>query len=142
MNNTPSPFTTSDAIRRYALAGRAVFTLVSKRTGTRFTYRVTRSTDDSPRHFVSVLTGPDQYTYLGTVFEKSRYEHGRKSTIGTDAPSAQAFDWFWNVSLAERQLGAVEVYHAGRCGRCGRELTTVESVTLGLGPVCATKEHR
>jgi hypothetical protein len=29
------------------------------------------------------------------------------------------------------------VYHEGRCGACGRRLTTPESISSGLGPVCA-----
>lgn len=27
-------------------------------------------------------------------------------------------------------------YHMGICGRCGRALTTPESITRGIGPVC------
>lgn len=29
------------------------------------------------------------------------------------------------------------VYHSGRCGSCGRELTTPESIRRGLGKKCA-----
>ena len=32
---------------------------------------------------------------------------------------------------------ALEVWHEGRCGRCGRKLTTPQSVETGFGPVCA-----
>ena len=45
-------------MRAFALAGNATFTLVSERTGQRFTFRV-RVSDDGRAHFVSVLTGPD-----------------------------------------------------------------------------------
>lgn len=31
------------------------------------------------------------------------------------------------------------MFHAGRCGRCGRLLTTPESIESGLGPDCITK---
>jgi hypothetical protein len=30
----------------------------------------------------------------------------------------------------------LEVWHEGRCGRCGRALTVPESVERGIGPEC------
>jgi UDP-N-acetylglucosamine 2-epimerase len=34
----------------------------------------------------------------------------------------------------------IEVFHMGACLRCGRALTTPESITRGLGPDCAERE--
>jgi hypothetical protein len=34
----------------------------------------------------------------------------------------------------------VEVWHEGHCMRCGRALTVPESISTGLGPVCAGRE--
>lgn len=31
---------------------------------------------------------------------------------------------------------SLEVWHEGRCGRCGRALTVPESIASGIGPVC------
>ena len=53
---------------QFALAGNARFTLVSKSTQARFTFKVKQSEDNATMHFVSVLTGPDNwsnYSYLG-----------------------------------------------------------------------------
>lgn len=134
--------------RDFALAGNARFTIVSTKTGARFTYRVRvnggapKEGDPPPKGpwFVSVLTGADNdgdFTYLGTMFLDGAYRHGRKSRIGQDAPSAQAFAWFWRQVQAGTLPATVEAWHEGRCGRCGRALTVPESIASGLGPVCA-----
>ena len=117
---------------RFMLAGNATFTIVSKKTGVRFTYKVKASKDV---HFVSLLTSPDEYTFLGTIFEGSKFVYGRRSLIAIDAPSVQAFTWFWQDVETPR----VDFFHAGKCGRCGRELTVPESIESGLGPECAKR---
>ena len=126
---------------RFLLAGNAHATFVSLVTETRFTYKVTladpRPGDTrAPPHFVSVLTGPDSYQYLGTIHGSKIYHHGAKSKIKEDAPSARAFAWVWQWLTAGLVPRTLEVYHEGRCGRCGRRLTTPESVTIGVGPEC------
>lgn len=131
----------AQSVKDFALAGRAIFTVVSKKTGSRFTYKI-RKSDDGKLHFVAVLTGPENtsdYTYLGTIFGERDYRHGRKSRIGFDAPSAKAFEWFWNQAVRFGKLDQVEIYHEGRCCRCGRALTVPESVAAGIGPECAGK---
>lgn len=125
----------------FVLAGRTIFTLVSSKTGQRFTFRVraprqdSRVDYDADVRFVDVLVGPDNssdYRYLGAI-RGGVFVVGRKSAVGADAPSAKAFAWFWSHVDDPR----VEVWHAGRCGRCGRQLTVPESVALGLGPECS-----
>jgi hypothetical protein len=138
--------------RQYLLSGNATATVVSRVTGMRYTYRVRRPKPMEPValgtrqlrrgeinlgvHFVSVLTGPENtssYTFLGTIFLGGAYHHSRKSPVNPDAPSARAFLWLW----AHLESDVVQVYHLGACGRCGRPLTTPESIERGLGPVCA-----
>lgn len=123
---------------KFLLAGNAVFTIRSRATGTRFTYKIAKRNSDSTFHLVSVLTGPNNgsdYTYLGVVLTNRVFIHSSKSLIGQDAPSAKAFQWFWDhvASLPE----SCEVWHEGRCGKCGRLLTDPTSIETGLGPVCA-----
>jgi hypothetical protein len=132
----------SAATVRFLLAGAAYVTFQSRRTGTRFTYRVSvaepRQGDDrAPPHFVSVLTAPDHYEYLGCIFDGRNYVHGRKSRISSEAPSAVAFGWVWARLVSGEMHPELGVWHEGRCGACGRRLTTPESISSGLGPVCA-----
>lgn len=126
----------------FALAGNAILTFVSMKTGTRFTYRIRlKEMDDGKKlRFVSVLSSPSEYTFLGTVFEDGTYRHGRRSSVGADAPSAIAFAWSWRWLSSSRLPPNAEVWHEGTCGRCGRPLTVPESIAAGIGPVCAGKE--
>lgn len=135
--------TAQDAMA-YILAGKATITLVSGKTGARFTYRISAAPDNSA-YFVGLLTGPDNstdYKYLGRI-SRGIFWLGRKvprpGDIARDAPSARAFDWAWR-QLAQGALPtALEIWHEGRCGRCGRKLTVPTSVAQGFGPECIGK---
>lgn len=127
--------------KNYILGGNATVTLVSRRTGDRFTYRVRRApprsgqTEEQLPYFVSVLTGPDNtrdYSYLGTIFPDGNFRLTKGSKISANAPSAKAWDWTWHNLDTDR----VEVWHEGICSRCGRPLTDPASVAAGLGPTC------
>lgn len=124
----------------FVMAGNAVFTVLNPATGNRFTYRVRAGKGEGAPHFVGVLTGPDNtadFSYLGCIFADGRFVVTSKSRISAGAPSAKAFAWTWGRLSAGRDLGPAEVWHEGRCGRCGRALTVPESIETGLGPVCA-----
>lgn len=136
----------------FMFAGNATLTVKSIKSGDRFTYRIKRPNPPKEgenagpvSHFVGVLTGPDNYqdyTYLGHIFRESRdYVHGRKSTIGVDAPSAIAWQWFYDTVIGTGRilLDRVEIWHEGRCGACNRKLTVPESIETGLGPECAAR---
>lgn len=128
-------------LTKFALGGNATFTATSRKTGTRFTYKVRQPRPETP-HFVKLLTGPDNetdYVFFGTIFPDGTFRHSPKSSIGPDSPSALAFAWIWkhrnDLALAEK----VEVHHEGRCCCCGRKLTVPESIESGIGPECAKK---
>lgn len=127
-------------IRQFMFAGNARFTLENKAKGTHLTYRV-RSLENKPGvSFVSVLNGPDNensYAFIGTIFDGKTYRPSPKSFASPEAPCQKAFSWFFNLLTSGASLPpALHVHHEGRCGRCGRTLTTPESVTSGFGPDC------
>jgi hypothetical protein len=128
---------------RFMLAGDAHVTIVSIRTGTRFTYRVAapKQGPSAAVRFVSVLTSPDTYTFLGTIFiqQQNRFAHSMKSPIGPDAPSVKAFAWVWRHLSTGIMPAQIEMWHEGKCGRCGRRLTTPTSIATGMGPECSKK---
>lgn len=130
--------------RAYALSGKATLTLEGR--SSRFTYRIEKTERAQvASHWVYVLNGPNNETdfkFLGGIETKhvhgqsaSVFYHSGKSRIGVEAPSAKAFEWFWRNIESDK----VRVYHSGQCGRCGRTLTTPESIRTGLGPVCAER---
>ena len=134
----------SERARAFITAGDAVFTLVSGKTGTRFTYHVAAAVSREV-FFVSLLTGPNNtrdFELLGVIFGGTMtFRSAKKSRISEDAKSFVAFDWTWRRLCAGAPLpNELEIWHEGKCGRCGRPLTTPESIALGLGPVCAEKD--
>jgi hypothetical protein len=151
------------AVREYIEAGAATLTVVSKTTGTRYTFKFARPAckPGEPPHarpiWVSLLSGPDNvgaYTFLGTCFPDVargdpvpvgtpfRYRHSIKSKAGADAPSVKALQWLLLTVYAAdparaSALHAAECWHEGRCGRCGRALTVPASIATGYGPECS-----
>ena len=93
------------------------------------------------------------------------YRHGRKSRVDEHAPSARGIAWFIRhissliklrreldnadmfaaglvqekVAKVEETLNKLHYHHEGRCGVCAKVLTVPESITAGIGPVCAAK---
>lgn len=136
-----SQLATAADVRAFMFAGNAILTLVSKSTGNRFTFKI-RQPEPSKPWFVTVLSGSDNeasYSFLGSIFADGSYRHGARSKIVHDAPSAQAFAWFHRQLARDAIPPTLEVWHEGRCGRCGRTLTVPESIARGIGPECATK---
>lgn len=124
--------------KKFVLAGNATFTLTSKKTGKRFTYKVRQPQPDKP-HFVSLLSGANNesdFNFLGTIFSDTAFVHGKRSRISRKAPSAMAFNWFWD-HINNLPEDKVEVHHEGKCCRCGRKLTVPSSIESGIGPECA-----
>ena len=83
--------------KSFILAGNAVFTLRSVKTGTRYTYVVSKD-DEKPLWFVGCLTGPDNtsdYTYLGGI-RGGRFSLTAKSKMKIDSLPVKAFNWTWN----------------------------------------------
>ena len=128
----------------YMVAGRATVTLVSKKSGKRFTYRIRQPEAGSDRRFVSLLNGPDNtsdYMYMGMLVTSEsglwRIRSTQASRVPESAPSYRAVAWALRRLSTGEMPEELEVWHHGRCGRCGRTLTVPESISSGLGPVCA-----
>ncbi len=135
------------AILAFMTAGKATVTFRSAESGVRFTYRIKfapkRQKSDPDTWFVMLLTGPDNsndYQYMGILRRDAngilQYIWTAKSRIGRDAPSVRGFVWALSQFAVDACPARLEVYHEGRCGRCGRKLTVPESVSTGFGPEC------
>lgn len=127
--------------RNYVLAGNATFTIRSTKTGERFTFKVQKGEPTAqypnPMTFVKVLVGPQNesdYRYIGAI-KATGFMTTSKSAFGMNTPCVKAFGWF----STHMESAAVEVWHTGKCGRCGRTLTVPESIETGIGPVCLEK---
>lgn len=132
-------------------AGKATMTIESKVTGKYFTFDFKRPKHDETKSselvkskdlpiWVSLKTNFDNAhgsMFIGTIFG-NRFFHGKKSRIGKDALSVRSFEyWFRSLILNKQEnLDLIELYHAGKCMKCGRKLTTPDSIEHGIGPVC------
>jgi len=123
----------------FLFSGKAFFTLVSRKTGTRYTYMLRRK-DGGDLFFAHTLTGPnnsDDYTYLGSYWP---YD-GRGLKAGRNGNASDVR--FKGLAYLLRKIKAgemphdAELWHEGRCGRCSRRLTDPASIARGLGPTCA-----
>ena len=131
----------NNQVASFILGGKAVFTVRNVVTGNRFTYKLTRKKNikegEEDVVFVKVLSRPDNssdYTFLGTVFGGKSYRHSKKSPFGSEVMSTKAIDWI--IRNMESLPNNIEVWHEGKCGRCGRKLTVPESIQSGFGPEC------
>ena len=120
--------------------GSATFTVVSEKTGTRFTYKIAGG-GEKP-FFVKLLTGSNNtsdYSYLGTIFDDgTKLVPKRNGSITSNAPSFKALSF--TIAMLNNGVefpSAFSLYHEGKCGKCGRKLTDPESIDRGIGPVCA-----
>ena len=123
----------TDALK-FIFAGNSTFTLLNSETENRFTYRVKKA-KDSNLFFLSVLTGSEQYSYLGTI-SNGNYKHGNKSNFTAGFQSEKVFSYVLNKLKTESLPECIEIWHEGKCGKCNRPLTVPSSIENGIGPEC------
>lgn len=136
-----------EQFKELLLMNRFKFTLVSRKTATRFTYKIsswnTNNYRDKKSYTVAVLTGTDNDNHFQTI----AYIHKEKDSmpqlhhayrrISKDAPSYKAFVWlFVNMLHTQKLSDSVIIYNSGKCAKCGRTLTDPLSIERGLGPEC------
>lgn len=124
-------------IDNFILAGNATFTIESSKSGKRYTYKIRQCQDNKKLYFVSLLRGSDNtsdYNYLGIIINNT-FKLTKKSRVTFNTPSVKVFNFFFQKRNKLEKVG-INIYHEGKCGKCGRKLTTPQSIKLGLGPVC------
>lgn len=130
--------------REFVLAGEAILT-VENPAGDHYTYQVLRS-EASEQYdecfFVRLLTGPDNtrdYSYIGMLDPKTgEVRRTAKSKLPDDAVPIRVIRWALRIVWRGGDLPeGYKIRHDGRCGKCGRRLTTPTALTLGIGPECA-----
>ncbi len=126
-----------DALK-FIFAGNSTVTFRNVDSGNRFTFKVKKSKNNDT-YFVSVLSGPENWTYLGTMCD-GKYKHGIKSTLREGVQCEKVFVYILNKLKTESLPECIEIWHKGKCGKCGRTLTTPESIKNGLGPECSKRK--
>jgi hypothetical protein len=155
-------FTNAKDVKTFALAGNAILTVSSAKTGARYTFRIAAPSEKTEKgglkrdttkelRFVSLLTGPDNtadYTYLGVIKGVPTLETGptfaltAKSKLPEYSDPVKAARYLCERVIRHPEAPmppGLEVRHEGKCGCCGRKLTVPESIDRGIGPECASK---
>lgn len=136
--------TNSKVAWEFLHGGRAHFTLRSRSSGTRYTYRVSRFRQ-SDRYFASTLYGGDNgkdYAYIGLVTDRGLVET-KNSKLSCEDPRIGALAWALKQIIHRPEIPEnLEFWHEGRCAACGRRLTVPESIASGFGPECSRKKMR
>ena len=133
----------SDSVE-FILAGDAHVTFKNTETGIRYTYNIVKSKGKNPVHFVKVMYGSDNngdYMYIGCIFDEKEFKHTKASRIKEDDVRFKGFAYVFSHLLKGDLNPKMEIWHEGRCGRCGRLLTVPESIETGFGPECASRMH-
>lgn len=121
--------------------GRAVFT-VSNPKGERYTYSI-RKPKGKDIYFAGLQNGGQPGSiYLG-IFDPNAMavKPTLKSAFPADSKVFKVLAWALRAVAAGTvpEEKGYAVQHEGRCCRCGKELTTPESIARGIGPECAKK---
>lgn len=120
----------------------APFTVRSKVTGKDYTFKVSQSKVNDMQ-FMHIKTERKylEFHYTG-YYWNGRLVRRNKETKKLEevkTPAAEAAAWLLR-QLEAGQFGkldaSVDIFHIGRCLRCGKKLTDSQSIELGFGPVC------
>jgi hypothetical protein len=141
----------------FFFGGKAIFTVENTQTNEHVTYKI-KITKPTPKfRFSSILlcqmTGTNNenhYSYVGKVNRSLWTERATQKVhaAGTvDLTKGSKFAdgsqqvirgrWIVDHIVNNKPIpDYLNVRHAGKCGRCGRTLTTPESLDRGIGPEC------
>jgi len=121
----------------------APFTIKSMKTGKDYTFKISQVPfkEKSFIH-IKVEKGYLNFGYVGYFSKDGNIVRRNKEknvleTIST--PAATAVAWLLRQlrdSKYDLLSNSVEIYHLGKCLKCGKTLTDVDSIEYGLGPVC------
>lgn len=138
----------------FMLAGKAEFTFElnpdfakTKDLENHYTFTVTKhtTTEETPKelYFVRLRVSNDHKkgVYFGMLnAEEGKIYMTKASVYAQDALLVRlvnrAFQRLWENNLDKMDNAGFHFHHVGKCGRCGRKLTTPKSIETGLGPEC------
>ena len=115
----------------------APFTIRSKKSGKDYTFKISQSVFKN-RNYVHVKVETEylNFKYMGY------YKNGdivRGNNVIVNTPASTAVSWFLrqlfnnNFKLLS---DSVDIFHLGKCLKCGKTLTDANSIEVGFGPVC------
>lgn len=116
----------------------AIFTVTNVEKGLHHTFKIHASANGEV-FWVYKLTGPDFYSFVGTIFNKFNpvVKPSVKSAFPANHVVFKIVEWSINCVIDHNLPDGYTIQHHGNCCRCGRVLTDPESIDRGIGPICA-----
>lgn len=127
-------------VRSFLLGGNAGFTLLQDgKNPISVKYRVVANENKSCYFIYTESKTSSKIVYQAYITSKDWVLHKAKQVEDSDynERAIKAIDWL--LKHCDNLPDIVHVYHNGRCSKCGRKLTDLESLRTGLGPVCRSK---
>lgn len=130
----------------FILAGKAYFTIQNKETNNHLTYRINICKDNEKEnkfYFVGVCSRYEGYSYIGNLYaskDETNYRFVPSKKIKNNPLSVKVFNVILDRYINKNNPHPnISFYHHNKCGKCGRTLTTPESIKSGIGPTCASR---
>ena len=132
----------------YMLAGKSEFILHSTKTNQDFLYKLTKkeslgSKEDDKKYiyFLNVKLS-NNYLYAGVIWFDTnenifKFSKGKNGNLDANDINIRSLLFIMNKLYTNDVPETCLIFHTGTCGRCGKKLTTPESILTGLGPSCA-----
>ena len=114
----------------------APFTIRSKKSGKDYTFKISQVPfKDNNYIHIKVETEYLNFKYMGW------YRDGKiiNKKLEVDTPASQAVSWFLRQMFSnnfDNLNQSVDIFHLGKCLKCGKTLTDANSIEVGFGPVC------
>ena len=125
---------------KFFQGGNAIFTVKNDKDK-HYTYRIRQPKGNNKPFFISLLTGSDNtesYTYLGIYNPLSNNVIlTQKSKYTNESTPVKVIRWaIKKINEKSSIPNGYSIQHEGKCCRCGRTLTTPNSINNGIGPEC------
>jgi len=128
----------------------SVFTLHTLKSNVKFVYTLSKD-KVKDMWWLSLIHGHENL-YMGTV-DKPSYStklilrKTEKSKKNSDSPEWVLFATVLEILQYQPEniaklLDKLKIYHDGHCSLCGRELTDLVSLAVGMGTKCGKEEQR
>lgn len=121
------------------------FTIRSKRTGKDYTFKISHKPFNGFNYLhIKVETEYMNFRYMGYYREGQimRRDKQTKQLKVVDTPASTAISWFIRMIKAgnfDILRNGVDIFHIGKCLKCGKPLTDSTSIEYGIGPICRNK---
>lgn len=151
--------TSQEAVRSYIEKGHGTVTLHNPKTNIYYTYKFTPVKEGKGPEwwakagviFVKILAGKKEengkkkkWLYIGLInpTHKKFCIQSQSSNYHAESPTIKGIDFIVEMMYTRprEKWGIMKIYHNVRCAKCGRPLTTPESIAEGLGPECGNRK--